>query len=44
MNVKEQDVASMSYEEFIALKQILSISLNEITHMTEAQRIRMEEV
>ena len=44
MNIKEQDIANMSYDAFSCLKMILSTSLNEISHMNEAQRIRMEEV
>lgn len=44
MNIKEQDLANMSYENFIALKQIMSMSLNEMTHVTEQQCIKLDEV
>jgi len=41
MNIKEYDVANMSFDAFLVLKQILSLSLNEISHINEAQRIKM---
>lgn len=34
MDIKEEDLNDMPYENFMALKQILSVSLNELTHAT----------
>jgi len=42
MNIKEYDVANMSFDAFSVLKQILSVSLNEISNINEAQRMKMQ--
>lgn len=34
----------MSYENFMALKQILSVSLNEVTQITEEKCIKLDEI
>ncbi len=41
MNIREQDMANLSFEAFLNLKTILSVSLNEISHRNETQRIKM---
>ena len=44
MDIKQENIADMSYENFMALKQIMSVILNDITQFTEQQSIKLDEV